>query len=1054
MTIAEADAAGDGGAPEGNRIQVTIRCRPFNARELASDPSNANALECSDTAVTFSPAAAGREAKTLHFDRVFGIDSSQETLFEGVGARLVDSALDAYNGCIFAYGQTGSGKSHSVVGDVCSEAGKGILPRACSRLFDALEARRVADDSFQATVLASYLEIYNEKMFDLLSSVRDSGSELQMRLHPQLGPIVVGLTECPMQSFAEALELLDFGAKRRAVGATQMNAVSSRSHAVFTVQVRMLIADGTSSVERQAKIHFVDLAGSERLNKTGATGTRLKEGIGINQSLTTLGRVIADLAKPSSKCFPPFRDSKLTLLLKDALMGNSRTELLACVSPSRFNFDETISTLEFASRCKLVKTRAKKNEQSRGDVIAQLLAEKELIEAKLQAEKAQSEELCRQLQAELEKHKAVEQQLRDRERLEEKIRELEGQHQDPQAEPQGGFEPAERERLLREKEQLEEERNLERERNREHEARLESQREELAQTQALLSEKEEILQRSPRVSEGEQQQDEGEAAAERGRECELEARLEEERRAQRAREEDLVSQIEALKGVQDSWALDQAQINAKREAQHQHREAELSKLGMHVMGVDLEDAHDAPKLVNLHPDPALKGCLVYYLPVGETTIGSDADRCRVKLTGLSIGAEMCAVSNEGNASLRVRTLDGGLVRVNGSSVSEAGQELHDGDRLAVGRAYIFQVHIPMAAKDGESAGQAELDFEHAMDEILSCAEVDPQWENGLQKAVLLVKECFGTDAAGELLRKARRASEAIAVANLILKEMPPGWTDGVAKYELSVMFDVHGLPEVCVVARRSQSPEGAGGLRGGGPSAGMWEVGHFQNDRLPAMKEALMLAKFGEDPCLWNWEARVWADISLGDYRALAQEFTLSESRSRSHAAEARRAAHPAHRTSTGGKQHFRNSPSQGWLSGAARHIGHNVRVAKDAVKDIAVGMDNWSEVSKQHQAGGGTCDANTSGSLFGLRVNLKGSALGRVVSPAALLRSTSAAGSTRGSRSTFQPRGSPTASRREKKDPAAANGASDALLAPLPPASACRNGNGVQAAGGGAHSR
>ncbi|CAE7578730.1 unc-104 [Symbiodinium natans] len=347
------------GDVEASNIRVAVRCRPFNARERAEGAVR-NALSCNDSTVQVMEST--RLPKEFHYDHVFGCGATQEVVFQAVGLHLLDNAMNAYNGCIFAYGQTGSGKSHSIMGDVEDEVEQGILPRACTRLFSMLEGRR-QDKGFEATVLASYLEIYNEKIFDLLTG--GNPGELQVRNHPELGPIVPHLTECPVESFEEAYELLDFGAKRRAVAATQMNATSSRSHAVFTLQVRMVLAKPGGHVESQAKIHFVDLAGSERQKKSGAAGERLKEGIGINLSLTTLGRVISELAKPGARSVPAFRDSKLTLLLKDALMGNSRTELLACVSPSSFNLEETVSTLEFATRCKLVKTSAMKNEQSK-----------------------------------------------------------------------------------------------------------------------------------------------------------------------------------------------------------------------------------------------------------------------------------------------------------------------------------------------------------------------------------------------------------------------------------------------------------------------------------------------------------------------------------------------------------------------------------------------------------------------------------------------------------------------------------------------------------------
>lgn len=827
---------------EASNIRVAVRCRPFNARERAEGAVK-NALSCDESSVQVMECT--RLPKEFNYDHVFGCADTQEVVFQAVGLHLLENAMNAYNGCIFAYGQTGSGKSHSIMGDVDSKVEQGILPRACTRLFSMLDDRR-QEKGFEATVLASYLEIYNEKIFDLLTGGHPG--ELQVRNHPELGPIVPHLTECPVESFEEAYELLDFGAKRRAVAATQMNATSSRSHAVFTLQVRMVTAKPGGHIESQAKIHFVDLAGSERQKKSGAAGERLKEGIGINLSLTTLGRVISELAKPGARSVPAFRDSKLTLLLKDALMGNSRTELLACVSPSSFNLEETVSTLEFASRCKLVKTSAMKNEQSKTDVITRLTDEKALIEEQLQQEKLQREELCRQLQALEAKQRAAERAFEEKKEIEEKLRiEKQKEHELQHT--------AEKERLRKEQADLQKETLL--------------AKESAADLQKRLS-----------VLEQQEQQQRTEARKEQ----ELRCRLEEERKLQQDREADLVSQLDALKGIQESFALDEEQLAAKREEQHRQREAELAKLGMHCAGMDLDDVPKAPKLVNLHPDPALKGCLVYYLPSGETKIGADPDSCHVMLSGLNVGPEVCAVENIDNAELSVRPLGAGLVRVNGCRVSEAGQALRDGDRLAIGRAYIFRVQVPLAATTQEDA----VDFERALEEISASAQVDPEWENGVQKAMMLVQSDFGDDAANTLLRQAKRASEACEMANGVLQMLPSSITDGVRRFELSVLFNAQGLPEVCVVARRSD-PDASQGDAGAASLAGIWEVEHFWKDRLPAIFDSLTTlqkhftggadAEETGETTLEDlnsgeslWESRVWSDISVSDFRTLLLE--------------------------------------------------------------------------------------------------------------------------------------------------------------------------------------
>ncbi|CAJ1420571.1 unnamed protein product [Effrenium voratum] len=226
-------------------------------------------------------------------------------------------------------------------------------------------------------------------------------------------------------------ELLDFGAKNRAVGATSMNANSSRSHAIFTLDIRLSYS-GSKGKDLQSRIHFVDLAGSEKQKKTHASGERLQEGIAINQSLSSLSRVIQALAGTSG-IQPVFRESKLTLLLKEALSGNSRTVLLACISPARSNHDESVSTLEFAARCKLIKTHAKKNEQDKKVLIETLAKEKEDVEGRLEAERQQKlllqQELEREREEVREKQEFARSVQEEKQRIEEMLRKLQDEQE-------------------------------------------------------------------------------------------------------------------------------------------------------------------------------------------------------------------------------------------------------------------------------------------------------------------------------------------------------------------------------------------------------------------------------------------------------------------------------------------------------------------------------------------------------------------------------------------------------------------------------------------------
>ena len=303
--------------------------------------------------------AAAEGTKTFAFDRSYwSFDrdapnyAGQDNLHEDLGKPLLDNAFQGYNNCIFAYGQTGSGKSYSMMG---YGAEYGIIPKICQDMFERIKGLQ-ADKNSSCTVEVSYLEIYNERVRDLLNP--SNKGNLRVREHPSTGPYVEDLAKLVVQSFPEIENLMDEGNKARTVAATNMNETSSRSHAVFTLTLTQKRHDVETSMsgERVAKISLVDLAGSERAQSTGATGARLKEGAEINRSLSTLGRVIAALADQSSggkkKTQVPYRDSILTWLLKDSLGGNSMTAMIAAISPADINFEETLSTLRYADSAK------------------------------------------------------------------------------------------------------------------------------------------------------------------------------------------------------------------------------------------------------------------------------------------------------------------------------------------------------------------------------------------------------------------------------------------------------------------------------------------------------------------------------------------------------------------------------------------------------------------------------------------------------------------------------------------------------------------------------
>lgn len=298
---------------------------------------------------------------------------------DDLGKDILKNAEDGYNGCLFAYGQTGAGKSHSVLGTADDP---GILPRVCQGLFNIIEDGYKKKSNSEYLVEVSFLEIYNERIRDLAS--RDPKDQLDIRQSPQHGVFIPGLDRIPVSSTRDIEAVLACGMRTRTVAATNMNAASSRSHAVFTIHFKQKFFSPESKkvVQRSSQIHLVDLAGSERASKTQASGVRLKEGAMINQSLSTLGIVISKLAQNATAKaegkqlqFIPFRNSKLTHLLSDALAGNTKTVMVAAISPAASNFEESLSTLRFAKTCKSVTTCAHRNEETDENMVGALKEE-------------------------------------------------------------------------------------------------------------------------------------------------------------------------------------------------------------------------------------------------------------------------------------------------------------------------------------------------------------------------------------------------------------------------------------------------------------------------------------------------------------------------------------------------------------------------------------------------------------------------------------------------------------------------------------------------------
>ncbi|XP_020889083.1 kinesin-like protein KIN-12C isoform X3 [Arabidopsis lyrata subsp. lyrata] len=355
-----------------HNVQVLIRLRPLSTMERASQGHGRCLKQESPQTLVW----LGHPETRFTFDHVASETISQEKLFHVAGLPMVENCLSGYNSCVFAYGQTGSGKTYTMMGEISEAEGSlgedcGVTARIFEYLFSRIkleeEGRR--DEKLKFSCKCSFLEIYNEQITDLLEP---SSTNLQLREDLGKGVYVENLVEHNVRTVNDVLKLLLQGATNRKIAATRMNSESSRSHSVFTCTIESLWETDSLTRSRFARLNLVDLAGSERQKSSGAEGDRLKEAANINKSLSTLGLVImslVDLAHGKHR-HVPYRDSRLTFLLQDSLGGNSKTMIIANVSPSLCSTNETLSTLKFAQRAKLIQNNAKVNEDASGDVTA------------------------------------------------------------------------------------------------------------------------------------------------------------------------------------------------------------------------------------------------------------------------------------------------------------------------------------------------------------------------------------------------------------------------------------------------------------------------------------------------------------------------------------------------------------------------------------------------------------------------------------------------------------------------------------------------------------
>uniref|UniRef100_F7GC71 Kinesin-like protein KIF14 n=1 Tax=Callithrix jacchus TaxID=9483 RepID=F7GC71_CALJA len=366
---------------ENSQVTVAVRVRPFTNREKIEKASQVVFMNGKELTVEHPDMKQVYnfiyDVSFWSFDECHPDYASQTTVYEKLAAPLLERAFEGFNTCLFAYGQTGSGKSYTMMG--FSEE-PGIIPRFCEDLFSQVARKQTQEVTYHIEM--SFFEVYNEKIHDLLVCKGESGQKKQ-----PYEIFVILLMMNVVSSYADIQSWLELGNKQRATAATGMNDKSSRSHSVFTLvmtQTKTEFVEGEEHDHRiTSRINLIDLAGSERCSVAHTSGDRLKEGVSINKSLLTLGKVISALSEQANqkRVFIPYRESVLTWLLKESLGGNSKTAMIATISPAASNIEETLSTLRYANQARLIVNIAKVNEDMNAKLIRELKAEIEKLKA-------------------------------------------------------------------------------------------------------------------------------------------------------------------------------------------------------------------------------------------------------------------------------------------------------------------------------------------------------------------------------------------------------------------------------------------------------------------------------------------------------------------------------------------------------------------------------------------------------------------------------------------------------------------------------------------------
>ncbi|XP_069545105.1 kinesin-like protein KIF1B isoform X4 [Brachyistius frenatus] len=701
----------------GASVKVAVRVRPFNSREMGKDSKCIIQMQGNTTTI-LNPKAPKEPAKTFSFDYSYWSHTtpedpsfaSQNLVFNDIGKEMLQHAFEGYNVCIFAYGQTGAGKSYTMMGKQ-EEGQEGIIPMLCEDLFEKINEDN-NKEQLSYSVEVSYMEIYCERVRDLLNP-KNKGN-LRVREHPLLGPYVEDLSKLAVTSYTDIADLMDAGNKARTVAATNMNETSSRSHAVFTIVFTQKKHDSETdlSTEKVSKISLVDLAGSERADSTGAKGTRLKEGANINKSLTTLGKVISALAEVSKKKkksdFIPYRDSVLTWLLRENLGGNSRTAMVAALSPADINYDETLSTLRYADRAKNIKCNAIINEDPNNKLVRDL-----------KDEVARLKELLR----------------------------AQGLGDILDIDPMGDDCPGSGIKYLKDIQ------------NNKHRYLIASENQRPGHfstapigsltaspsSGALCSQG--GLQSVTSIQERIMSTPGGEEAIERLKESE--------------------KIIAELNETWEEKLRKTEAIRMEREALLAEMGVAIREDGG-TLGVF--SPKKTPHLVNLNEDPLMSECLLYYIKDGITRVGqADAERRQdIVLSGAHIKEEHCIFRSERNANGDVIVMlvpcEGSETYVNGKRVEDAIQ-LRSGNRIIMGKNHVFRFNHPEQARaEREKTPSAEtpvepVDWTFAQRELLEKQGIDMkhEMEKRLTEMEILYKK--EKEEADQLLEQQRLVYE-------------------------------------------------------------------------------------------------------------------------------------------------------------------------------------------------------------------------------------------------------------------------------------------------------